>query len=154
MGLFKNYRIKRDAASDKGGQQDASVAPNSSMGMQSAGQANSITNSYSQGSTANSNSLSHWPAHFDGSSSSSRPASLYPDGDFRNAPPDALRDIKCEVMVNWLHSKQEERIWSTGEPGEGVVLKKAKGQYVCCPTELKDDQSLFFQMVGLLNVRV
>ncbi|KAF2110810.1 glycosyl transferase family group 2-domain-containing protein [Lophiotrema nucula] len=102
-----------------------------------------------------------WTPHLDGSSSSedafstpSRPGSLYPEGDFRNAAPETIRDIKCEVMVNWLHSKQEERIWTSGESGEGVVLKKSKGRYVCCPAELQFDQSDFYQMVSILNVRV
>ncbi|KAF2020282.1 hypothetical protein BU24DRAFT_366132 [Aaosphaeria arxii CBS 175.79] len=57
-------------------------------------------------------------------------------------------------MVNWLHSKQEERIWTTGHPGEGVVLKQTKGRYVCCPSELQDDDSQFYQSVSSLNVRI
>ncbi|KAF2475545.1 uncharacterized protein BDR25DRAFT_279672 [Lindgomyces ingoldianus] len=57
-------------------------------------------------------------------------------------------------MVNWLHSKQEERIWTTGDPGEGVVLKKSKGRYVCCPSELQYDDTQFYQKVAELNVRV
>ncbi|KAF2707819.1 hypothetical protein K504DRAFT_435857 [Pleomassaria siparia CBS 279.74] len=77
----------------------------------------------------------------------------YPSGDFRNASPAQIQDIKCEVMVNWLHSKQEERIWTTGEPGEGVVLKKSKGTYVCCPIDLQHDDSQLYQMVAALNVR-
>ncbi|PSN72380.1 hypothetical protein BS50DRAFT_597684 [Corynespora cassiicola Philippines] len=56
-------------------------------------------------------------------------------------------------MVNWLHTKQEERLWTSGEPGEGVVLKRGKGQYVCCPGDLMEDNSLFFEMVAELNVR-
>ncbi|KAF2683165.1 hypothetical protein K458DRAFT_341123 [Lentithecium fluviatile CBS 122367] len=62
--------------------------------------------------------------------------------------------MRADVMVNWLHSKQEERIWTTGAPGEGVILKVTKGQYVCCPTELRNDSSSLFDMVSLLNVRV
>jgi hypothetical protein len=104
-----------------------------------------------------------WTPHQDGASSSreafsstesSRADSLYPVGDLRSQAPDAMKDIKCEVMVNWLHSKQEEKIWTTGEPGEGVVLKKAKGRYVCCPSELQNDSSSVYQMVAQLNVRV
>jgi hypothetical protein len=87
-------------------------------------------------------------------SSLSRTNSLHPEGDFRNGSQEAIRDIKSEVTVNWLHSKQEERIWTTGEPGEGVVLKKAKGRYVCCPSELQYDGSHFYQMIAQLNVRV
>ncbi|KAF2727611.1 hypothetical protein EJ04DRAFT_478782 [Polyplosphaeria fusca] len=56
-------------------------------------------------------------------------------------------------MVNWLHSKQEERLWTTGEPGEGVVLKKSKGRYVCCPGELQYDGSALYRSIAALNVR-
>jgi hypothetical protein len=87
-------------------------------------------------------------------STPSRTNSLYPQGDFRNANPETIQEIKCEVMVNWLHSKQEEQIWTTGEPGEGVVLKKSKGRYVCCPSELSSDGSALFKAVSALNVRV
>lgn len=65
-----------------------------------------------------------------------------------------LRNERANIMANWLHSKQEEYIWTTGSPGEGVVLKVAKGQYVCAPTELRNDSSPFFDMVALLNIRV
>ncbi|KAF2790841.1 hypothetical protein K505DRAFT_409586 [Melanomma pulvis-pyrius CBS 109.77] len=108
----------------------------------------------------NSNHLDQWPPHEDHSSSSSSSGdgssagSIFPHADFRNASPSTIKDIKCEVMVNWLHSKQEERIWTTGEPGEGVVLKKSKGTYVYCPLELQHDNSQFYQMVAALNVRV
>ncbi|KAF2005987.1 hypothetical protein P154DRAFT_606305 [Amniculicola lignicola CBS 123094] len=94
------------------------------------------------------------PSQLESHTKSSRPSSLYPYGDFRNNHPDAINDIKCEVMVNWLHSKQEERIWTTGEPGEGVVLKRSKGRYVCCPYDLQYDCSNFFKMITKLNIRV
>lgn len=74
--------------------------------------------------------------------------------DFTNASSEIMRDIKCEVMVNWIHTKQEEKLWTVGERGEGVVLKKSKGRYVCCPTDLQDDPGQFYQQVALLNVRV
>ncbi|KAF2634139.1 hypothetical protein P280DRAFT_494481 [Massarina eburnea CBS 473.64] len=57
-------------------------------------------------------------------------------------------------MVNWLHTKQEERIWTNGGDGEGVFLKKCKGSFVCCPTELQTDPSGVYQAVSLLNARV
>ena len=33
----------------------------------------------------------------------SRPSSIFPDGDFRNALAESVLDIKADVMVNWLH---------------------------------------------------
>ena len=89
-----------------------------------------------------------------GSRGSSRPASLYPVGDFRNATVEEINDIKCEVMVNWLYSQQEEKLWTTGEEDEGVVLKKSRGMYTCSPADLADEQSGFFQAVQELNVKV
>jgi hypothetical protein len=76
------------------------------------------------------------------------------EGGLKTLQPSVLRDMRADVMVNWLHSKQEERIWTTGAPGEGVILKVTKGQYVCCPSELRNDSSSLFDMVSMLNVRV
>ena len=63
-------------------------------------------------------------------------------------------DVKCEVMAQWLHSKQEEKIWTSGEPGEGVLVKKSKGSYAFSPPELIEDGSGLYQAVNALNVRV
>ncbi len=63
-------------------------------------------------------------------------------------------DVKCEVMAQWLHSKQEEKIWTSGEPGEGVLVKKSKGSYAFSPPELYEDGSGLYQAVAALNVRV
>lgn len=63
-------------------------------------------------------------------------------------------DVKCEVMAQWLHSKQEENIWTSGEPGEGVLVKKTKGNYAFSPPELFEDGSGLYQAVLALNVRV
>lgn len=70
------------------------------------------------------------------------------------APGASFLDVKCEVMAQWLHSKQEEKIWTSGEPGEGVLVKKAKGSYAYSPPELLEDGSGLYQAVTALNVRV
>ncbi|EME46198.1 hypothetical protein DOTSEDRAFT_101420, partial [Dothistroma septosporum NZE10] len=85
----------------------------------------------------------------------SRPASLYPSGgDFRNSQTDDLNEIKCDVMVNWLYQQQMERLWTAGGIDEGVVLKKTRGQYTCCPGDIVDEPYGFFKAVETLNVRV
>lgn len=85
----------------------------------------------------------------------SRPASLYPSGgDFRNSQADDLNEIKCDVMVNWLYQQQMERLWTAGGIDEGVVLKKTRGQYTCCPGDIVDEPYGFFKAVETLNVRV
>ena len=84
----------------------------------------------------------------------SRPASLYPTGDFRNAALEEITEIKSDVMVNYLHHQQLEHMWSDGKPGEGVVLKKSRDQYTSCPAELSQYEGGFFDAVRKLNVRV
>ena len=84
----------------------------------------------------------------------SRPASIYPMGDFRNSTVDEITDIKCDVMVNWLHQQQLEAMWASGGPGEGVVLKKTRENFTCCPNDLAGYRHDFFDAVRALNVRV
>jgi hypothetical protein len=80
--------------------------------------------------------------------------SAFPAGDFRNSSVEDINDMKCDVIVNWLHSQQEERQWLSGGSREGVMLKKAKGKYACAPKSLEDADSLLFDIVAQLNVRV
>ncbi|KAG0651997.1 hypothetical protein D0Z07_1157 [Hyphodiscus hymeniophilus] len=88
---------------------------------------------------------------------SRRPLALrspdFPDGDFRNAAPQRVLDIKADVMVNWLHQQQGEKMWSTGLPGEGVVLKKGRDSFTCCPRSLKSQENSIFDYVAAMNVR-
>ncbi len=63
-------------------------------------------------------------------------------------------DIKHDVMVNWLYQQQLEKLWGSCLPHEGVVLKKARGDFICCPPSLRDHESMLFQQVSLLNVKV
>jgi len=82
------------------------------------------------------------------------PNLAFPVGDFRNAPADEINDVKCEVMVNWLHSQQEEKQWVSGEEEEGVILKKSRGEYTCAPAELTKETSGLLESVEMMNVRV
>jgi hypothetical protein len=84
----------------------------------------------------------------------SRPPSLYPDGDFRNSPRESILDIKIDVMASWLHQQQLEKLWATELPGEGVVLKKARGTFACYPANLQNEVNGFFDNVAAMNVRV
>ena len=100
------------------------------------------------------------PSSSDGSPVLSRPASLYPE-DPQDYPVEQsidqasdLNDIKCDVMVNWLYQQQMERLWTTGGEDEGVVLKKSRAVYTCCPPDIIDEPQGFFRNVEALNVRV
>jgi hypothetical protein len=76
-------------------------------------------------------------------------------GESRASTADFINDMKCEVIVNQLHQKQQEKLWSLGvDPGEGVVLKKSRGLYTCAPTSLTADGSGFFEAIQALNVKV
>ena len=86
------------------------------------------------------------------SSSASRPVSLYPAAEFANTRD--LNDIKCDVMVNWLYQQQMERLWTAGGTDEGVVLKKSRGAYTCCPEDIIDNADGFVNSIRALNVRV
>jgi hypothetical protein len=87
-----------------------------------------------------------------GSRFSSRPGSIYPSGDFRNAPRESILDIKSDVMVNWLHQQQLEKLWAVENGTEGVVLKKSRGDFACSPAILRTN--IFFEQVVAMNVRV
>ena len=63
-------------------------------------------------------------------------------------------DIKADVMVNWLHQQQQERMWTNLGWGEGVVLKKARDDYVCCPSDLSREPDGIYDSVKKLNVKV
>lgn len=84
----------------------------------------------------------------------SRPASIYPEGDFRNAAANDVLEIKCDVMVNWLHQQQLESMWTSCGAGEGVVLKKIKDRYTACPSDLAETRGDLFDAVRALNVKV
>lgn len=82
------------------------------------------------------------------------PGSIYPVGDFRNAGLDEIMDIKCDVMINWMYQQQMELLWTAGGHDEGVILKKSRGTYTCCPSDIIDEPFGFFASIRALNVRV
>ncbi|KAK3112694.1 hypothetical protein LTR53_010749 [Teratosphaeriaceae sp. CCFEE 6253] len=82
----------------------------------------------------------------------SRPASIYPSGDFRNSDLN-INELKCDVMVNWLYQQQMERLWTAGGHDEGVMLKKSRAAYTCCPSDLVEEPFGFYKSVADLNVR-
>lgn len=95
-----------------------------------------------------------------GTPSGSRPGSLYsrrsiyPAGDFRNTARDSLLDVKTDVMCSWLYQRQMEKQYVTGMlPGEGVVIKKGRNNYACCPPQLRDLPGNLHDMAMQLNVR-
>ena len=89
-----------------------------------------------------------------GSPWGSRPASIFPEGDFRNTSMMELDRIRADVVINGLSQQQSRKLWSTGQPGEGIVLRQSKGTYVCAPPDLEDDEGGLYNSVRLMNVGV
>jgi hypothetical protein len=65
-----------------------------------------------------------------------------------------LDEIKHEVMVNHLYQQQCSRLWVSDGSGEveGVLLRKARNQYLACPPALTG--SVFATVCAELNVQV
>ena len=77
----------------------------------------------------------------------SRPASL--------GPGEEMSDTRCEILVSWLHQQQIEKTWfDVRADDDGVVLKKSKGEYVCCPEHVAEAPDGFCRAIEALNVRV
>jgi hypothetical protein len=74
--------------------------------------------------------------------------------DFHNAAPGMSQEVKCAMTANFIHSKQEEKLWTTGAEGEGVFLKRSRGSYITCPQTLLHDGSSTYEAVHRLNVKV
>ena len=56
--------------------------------------------------------------------------------------------------MSWLHQEQLEKLWYEGSDEEGIVLKKSKGVYACCPEGLSDEPEGLRKAIEMLNVRV
>jgi hypothetical protein len=65
-----------------------------------------------------------------------------------------LDEIKHEVLVNYLYQQQCSRLWVSDGSGEveGVLLRKARNQYLACPPALTG--SVFAMVCAELNVQV
>lgn len=66
----------------------------------------------------------------------------------------AIHELKADVMVAWLHQRQLEKLWTKNGIGEGIILKKSKDDYTCCPSDLKSEPEGIYEAVKLLNVKV
>ena len=93
------------------------------------------------------------------SNRSSRPLSalrhsIFPMGDQRNSDSVALNEIRNDMMVNSLHEQQLRKQYANPyELNEGVVLKKSRGSFTCCPAQMATIPNSLYAMVMQMNVR-
>jgi len=87
-------------------------------------------------------------------SASDAPSSADTTGDGSDSGETEIRTIKAQLMAHWLQTKQEERVWTTKESGEGAFMKLSKGKYACAPDHVENDGSGLYQAITKLNVRV
>ena len=62
--------------------------------------------------------------------------------------------VRCDIMAKFLRQRQLEKMWSDSNQEEGVVLKKAKNDFICQPRDLIGMHDGFFEQVAKLNVKV
>lgn len=65
-----------------------------------------------------------------------------------------FHEMKCDIMATYLRQQQQERMWTQEAEDEGVVLKKSRGQYTCCPSDLAENPNGFAKAIEMLGVRV
>jgi hypothetical protein len=81
-----------------------------------------------------------------------RSNSSYAAGSFRNE--DEIKNMKTEVMAEWLYKQQRLKLWASSAPGEGVILKRSRGEYTCCPEDLRYVRRGLFEQIAAMNVAV
>jgi hypothetical protein len=82
----------------------------------------------------------------------SRTNSSFAAGSFRND--EEIKNMKTEVMAEWLYKQQRLKLWASSGPEEGVILKKSRGEYTCCPEDLRYMRGGLFEQVVNMNVAV
>ncbi|KIW10772.1 hypothetical protein PV08_10071 [Exophiala spinifera] len=71
-----------------------------------------------------------------------------------SAPLGTAGAFKCDIMIKFLRQRQKEKLWSNNDTEEGVVLKRAKNDFICQPSELLFARNGLFEQISCLNVKV
>lgn len=80
--------------------------------------------------------------------------SFLPAHDARNRDSDTINEIRNDMMVNWIYEQQLRKQYASGmDPYEGVVLKRARGNFTCCPPQMAAIPESLFAVVSQMNVR-
>jgi hypothetical protein len=72
---------------------------------------------------------------------------------------DSLHSLKYEALASYIHQEQQERFWTSFTAGvdhldQGVVIKKTRDEYACCPEYISTVPNGFASAVAQLNVAV
>jgi hypothetical protein len=63
--------------------------------------------------------------------------------------------VKCDIMAKFLRQRQLEKMWSySANEEEGVILKRAKDDFICQPRSLIGVRDGFYEQIVRLNVKV
>jgi hypothetical protein len=65
-----------------------------------------------------------------------------------------LINMKSDVMTEYLYKQQCLKLWASSNGEEGVILKRARGDYTSCPDDLRSVRGGLFDQVVAMNVRV
>ena len=80
--------------------------------------------------------------------------SFLPAHDARSRDSETINEIRNDMMVNWLYEQQLRKQYASGaDPYEGVVLKKGRGAFACCPPQMAAIPDSLFAVVAQMNVR-
>ncbi|KAL2138007.1 hypothetical protein VTI28DRAFT_7667 [Corynascus sepedonium] len=80
--------------------------------------------------------------------------SFLPAHDARSRDSETINEIRNDMMVNWLYEQQLRKQYASGmDPYEGVVLKKARGTFTCCPPQMAAIPASLFAVATQMNVR-
>ncbi|ROV91339.1 hypothetical protein VMCG_09687 [Cytospora schulzeri] len=66
---------------------------------------------------------------------------------------ESLRSIRSDVMVNYLYQQALSKSYLTPlDLWQGIVLKKGRGEYACCPPQLEEFENGLLDNVRAMNV--
>lgn len=65
-----------------------------------------------------------------------------------------LTNMKSDVMTEYLYKQQCLKLWASSNAEEGVILKRSRGDYACCPDDLRSTKGGLFDQIVTMNVRV
>lgn len=83
-----------------------------------------------------------------------RVGTISPGGQTARGSLESLRCIRNDVMANYLYQQATQKsLLVSGQSWQGVVLKRARGDYACCPPQLAEIKNGLYSAVLKMNIR-